>query len=80
MNASAPAAKGHERLRSDGLPVRRNLVERFFNKLRHCRRVANRYDKLAPTLHLLDLGRAVQVEEPATKGWTSAANRASLNA
>ena len=25
----------------------RNLVERFFNKIKHCRRVAARYDKLA---------------------------------
>ena len=25
----------------------RNLVERFFNKITHCRRVATRYDKLA---------------------------------
>src|SRR5882757_3437562 len=25
----------------------RNLVERFFNKIMHCRRVATRYDKLA---------------------------------
>ena len=25
----------------------RNLVERFFNRLKHCRRVATRYDKLA---------------------------------
>jgi len=25
----------------------RNLVERFFKKIRHCRRVATRYDKLA---------------------------------
>jgi transposase len=25
----------------------RNLVERFFNKIRRCRRVATRYDKLA---------------------------------
>jgi transposase len=25
----------------------RNLVERFFNKIRLCRRVATRYDKLA---------------------------------
>ena len=25
----------------------RNLVERFFNKIKHCRRVARRYDKLA---------------------------------
>jgi transposase len=25
----------------------RNLIERFFNKIRQCRRVATRYDKLA---------------------------------
>jgi transposase len=25
----------------------RNLVERLFNKIKHCRRVATRYDKLA---------------------------------
>ena len=25
----------------------RNLVERFFNRIKHCRRVARRYDKLA---------------------------------
>ena len=25
----------------------RNLVERFFNRVKHCRRVATRYDKLA---------------------------------
>jgi transposase len=25
----------------------RNLVERFFNKIKYCRRVATRYDKLA---------------------------------
>jgi asparagine synthase (glutamine-hydrolysing) len=29
-----------------GADVRRNLVERFFNKIKHCRRVATRYDKL----------------------------------
>ena len=27
--------------------VRQHLVERFFNKIKHCRRVATRYDKLA---------------------------------
>jgi transposase len=27
--------------------VRATLVERFFNKIKHCRRVATRYDKLA---------------------------------
>ena len=25
----------------------RNSIERFFNKIKHCRRVATRYDKLA---------------------------------
>jgi transposase len=25
----------------------RNLVERFFNKIKQCRRIARRYDKLA---------------------------------
>jgi transposase len=25
----------------------RNLVERFFNKIKHCRAIATRYDKLA---------------------------------
>ena len=27
----------------------RNVVERFINRLKHCRRVATRYDKLAAT-------------------------------
>jgi len=30
-----------------GLPQPRNLIERFFNKIKHRRRVATRYDKLA---------------------------------
>ena len=25
----------------------RNYIERFFNKIKHCRRIATRYDKLA---------------------------------
>jgi transposase len=33
---------------ANGLPVRaRNLVERFFNKIKQCRRIATRYDKLS---------------------------------
>ena len=28
----------------------RDLVERFFNKIKHCRRVATRYDKLLPAI------------------------------
>lgn len=27
----------------------RNLIERFFNRIEHFRRIATRYDKLAPT-------------------------------
>lgn len=30
----------------------RNLVERFFNKIKHCRRIATRYDKLAANTSL----------------------------
>jgi transposase len=33
--------------RSPYLYRARNLIERFFNKIKQCRRVATRYDKLA---------------------------------
>ena len=44
-----PAALQSQRsdLLSPYLYRARNLVERFFNKIKHCRRVATRYDKLA---------------------------------
>jgi len=29
----------------------RNQVERFFNKIKHCRRAATRYDRLAANYH-----------------------------
>jgi transposase len=35
---------------SEQLYRERNLVERFFNKLKHFRRIATRYDKLAENL------------------------------
>jgi transposase len=35
------------RLVDPGIYRRRNLVERFFNKLKHFRRIATRFDKLA---------------------------------
>src|SRR5689334_1982301 len=35
----------------------RNLVERFFNKIKQCRRVATRYDKLACQLSRLRQAR-----------------------
>jgi transposase len=34
----------HEKKRGSTI---RNLVERFFNKIKQCRRIATRYDKLA---------------------------------
>jgi transposase len=38
-----PAARSHSHL----LYCERNLIERFFNKLKHFRAIATRYDKLA---------------------------------
>jgi transposase len=35
------------KIRSSYLYRARNLVERFFNKIKHCRRITTRYDKLA---------------------------------
>ena len=37
----------------------RNCVERFFNKIKHCRRIATRYDKLAVNLPGVCLGGAL---------------------
>jgi transposase len=34
---------------SPWLYKQRNLIERFFNKLKYCRRIATRYDKLGTT-------------------------------
>jgi transposase len=48
----------------------RNLIERFFNKIKQCRRIATRYDKLAQTtspsfsLHRLGCGRALMSSCP----------------
>jgi putative transposase len=42
-----PSRKGHRRRRHDRTRYKlRNRVERFFNRLKHYRRVATRYDKL----------------------------------
>jgi len=38
---------GADLLQAPPLSCARNLVERFFNKIKQCRRVATRYDKLA---------------------------------
>jgi hypothetical protein len=38
--------------RKEALSFARNLVERFFTKIEHCRRVATRYDKLAASTGL----------------------------
>jgi hypothetical protein len=46
----------------------RNSVERFFNKIKHCRRVAKRYDKLAanylPFVQLASIRLWLRVNEP----------------
>lgn len=48
----------------------RNLVERFFNKIKHCRRVATRYDKLAANylafVQLASIRLWLRVNEPAS--------------
>jgi transposase len=45
---SRPSAIARTRYASAPISTRdRNLVERFFNKIKQCRRVATRYDKLA---------------------------------
>jgi hypothetical protein len=59
----------------------RNLVERFFNKIKHCRRVATRYDKLAANylafIQLASIRLWLRINEPATslehfpEKWTS---------
>ncbi|MBB5574945.1 transposase [Rhizobium paranaense] len=57
-SASLPASKEHGRTfrrneiaktrpASARICIARNLIERFFNKIKQCRRVATRYDKLA---------------------------------
>ena len=41
-----PSRKGHRRRRYDREKYKlRNIVERFFNRIKHFRRVATRYDK-----------------------------------
>ena len=47
INATINRLSESKRLLSQQLKITRNLVERFFNKIKHCRRVATRYDKLA---------------------------------
>jgi transposase len=46
----------------------RNLVERFFNKIKQCRRVATRYDKLAANylafVQLASIRLWLRVNEP----------------
>ena len=46
----------------------RNLVERFFNKIKHCRRVATRYDKLGANylafVQLASIRLWLPVDEP----------------
>jgi len=48
----------------------RNLVERFFNKIKHCRCVATRYDKLAANylafIQLAAIRLWLRINEPTT--------------
>jgi hypothetical protein len=57
----------------------RNLVERFFNKIKHCRRVATRYDKLAANylacVQLASIRPWLRVNESTSKLSKIAANR-----
>ena len=52
----------------------RNLVERFFNKIKHCRRVATRYDKLAANylafVRLASIRLWLRVNESACLVWS----------
>jgi transposase len=47
----------------------RNLVERFFNKIKQCRRIATRYDRLAASylgfIKLASIGVWLRVYESA---------------
>ena len=49
VQAHIPTQKDRKRQRSiePSIYRKRNLVERFFNKLKHFRRIATRFDKLA---------------------------------
>ena len=52
---------------SPWLYKKRNLIERFFNKLKYYRRVATRYDKLGMTfLAMAKLGRGLIMAESET--------------
>jgi transposase len=43
----------------------RNRVERFFNRIKQCRRVATRYDKLAAFVQLASIRLWLRVNESA---------------
>ena len=59
----------------------RNLVERFFNKIKHCRRVATRYDKLAANyvafVQLASIRLWLRVNESARRDRSSQPGRCS---
>jgi transposase len=40
-------SEGPDLLQSPPLQKKRNQVERFFNRIKQCRRIATRYEKLA---------------------------------
>jgi transposase len=45
--ANMPPKRNRTRSASARICITRNLIERFFNKIKQCRRVATRHDKLA---------------------------------
>ena len=57
--------------------IARNLIERFFNKIRQCRRVATRYEKLAASYPALN-GHELQVSVRPCAHWCSLISIVSL--
>jgi transposase len=54
----------------------RNLVERFFNKLKHFRRIATRYDKTARNFLAATLLAATRLERPSNTAGPAVQTRA----
>jgi hypothetical protein len=47
LTADVPHGVIRDRVEPVASPAMSTLIERFFNKIKQCRRVATRYDKLA---------------------------------
>src|SRR5690242_16884342 len=66
---SAPINRNEPICFSPYLYRARNLVERFFDKIKHCRRVATRYDKLAANYLAFVQLASLLCQEPRTSVW-----------